>query len=72
MKPDAATAALPDNGFDPERRMALRRPYLLFLADVETEPFAKTAFGIRDWAPESSLAQLRLPGCGVEIGRAHV
>lgn len=49
-------------------RMALRKPYLLFLADIETEPFAKTAFGIRDWAPESSLAQLRLPGCGVDLG----
>jgi uncharacterized NAD-dependent epimerase/dehydratase family protein len=46
----------------------LRKPYLLFLADIETEPFAKTAFGIRDWAPESSLAQLRLPGCGVDLG----
>jgi uncharacterized NAD-dependent epimerase/dehydratase family protein len=46
----------------------LRRPYLLFLGDVETAPFAKTAFGIRDWAPESSLAQLRLPGCGIDLG----
>ncbi|MGH8237442.1 MAG: DUF1611 domain-containing protein, partial [Steroidobacteraceae bacterium] len=46
---------------------ALRKPYLLFLADIDSAPFAKTAFGIRDWAPESSLAQWRLPGCGVDL-----
>lgn len=51
-----------------QQPMALRKPYLLFLADVETAPFAKTAFGIRDWARESSLAQLRMPGCGVNLG----
>ena len=51
-----------------QARMVLRKPYLLFLADVESQPLAKTAFGIRDWAPEASLAQLRLPGCGVDLG----
>lgn len=46
----------------------LRKPYLLFLGGVGSKPYAKTAFGIRDWSPESCLAQLRLPGCGVDLG----
>ena len=27
-------------------------PYLLFLGDTTEGPYAKTAFGLRDWAPE--------------------
>ena len=44
------------------------RPYLLFLGDVSDEPLAKTAFGIRDWAPDATLGQSRLPGCRVDLG----
>lgn len=68
MKPTTVSESTPQLRPSGQPRMALRKPYLLFLADIETEPFAKTAFGIRDWAPESSLAQLRLPGCGVDLG----
>ena len=46
----------------------LAKPYLLFLGDVESEVFAKTAFGIRDWSGESVVGQWRLPGCAVDLG----
>ncbi|MGH8446749.1 MAG: DUF1611 domain-containing protein [Solimonas sp.] len=52
--------------------LALRRPYLLFLADVDVAPHAKTAFGLRDWAPESCIGQNRLPGCQVDLGLAEL
>ena len=32
--------------------LALPRPYLLFLGDTVEPGYAKTAFGLRDWAPE--------------------
>ncbi|MCD9007899.1 DUF1611 domain-containing protein [Luteimonas sp. XNQY3] len=52
----------------PVRALHLRAPYLLFLGE-ETSPLkAKTAFGLRDWAPERCLAQLRMPGCSVDLG----
>lgn len=47
---------------------SLRAPYLLFLADAIGAAFAKTAFGVRDWAPERCRGQLRLPGCRVDLG----
>jgi uncharacterized NAD-dependent epimerase/dehydratase family protein len=40
----------------------LPQPYLLFLGGAADAPFAKTAFGLRDWAPELCLAQFGLPG----------
>ncbi|WP_374596537.1 DUF1611 domain-containing protein [Sphingosinicella sp.] len=48
--------------------IALPRPYLLFLGDLQRETDAKTAFGVRDWSPESCLGQWTLPGCRVDIG----
>ena len=48
--------------------MRIRKPYLIFLGEVQTAPYAKTAFGVRDWAPEDCLAQWRLPECKVDLG----
>jgi uncharacterized NAD-dependent epimerase/dehydratase family protein len=48
--------------------LTLRTPYLLFLADIQLEALAKTAFGLRDWARASCLAQHRMPGCRVDLG----
>ena len=48
--------------------VVLRKPYLLFLGE-ETIPLkAKTAFGLRDWAPESCVGQVRLAGGTVDLG----
>ncbi|MFT4257145.1 MAG: DUF1611 domain-containing protein [Pseudoxanthomonas sp.] len=48
--------------------VTLRKPYLLFLGE-ETNPLkAKTAFGLRDWAPESCAGQVHMPGGTVDLG----
>lgn len=41
---------------------------LLFLGDVTEPGFAKTAFGLRDWAGERCVGELRLPGATVSAG----
>jgi len=43
------------------------RPYLLFLGDITEPGYAKTAFGLRDWAPEHCLAEYALPS-GLSVG----
>lgn len=45
--------------------MTIKTPYLLFLGDA---PHAKTAFGVRDWRPDSCLAQYRYPSCSLDLG----
>jgi uncharacterized NAD-dependent epimerase/dehydratase family protein len=48
--------------------MDIAHPYLMFLGDVPDALAAKTAHGIVDWRREWCLAQLRLPGCGADLG----
>ena len=48
--------------------LSVRKPYVLFLGDVQDPPDAKTAFGLRDWCRDDCLGQLRLPGCPVDTG----
>jgi uncharacterized NAD-dependent epimerase/dehydratase family protein len=45
----------------------LRAPYLIFVGDETSAPYAKTAHGVRDWAPAACLAQLGLPGNTVDL-----
>ena len=47
---------------------ALPRPYLLFLGDTVEAGFAKTAFGLRDWAPELCVGEFALPEAKVTTG----
>lgn len=51
-----------------ESGLKVRKPYLLFLGDVQHRSDAKTAFGLRDWCRADCLGQLRLPGCPVDTG----
>jgi len=39
--------------------LELPQPYLLFIGDVTEPRFAKTALGLRDWAPERCVGQVR-------------
>jgi uncharacterized NAD-dependent epimerase/dehydratase family protein len=48
--------------------LELRKPYLLFVGDATSGPYAKTARGVHDWAPEACLAQTGLPDCTVDLG----
>jgi uncharacterized NAD-dependent epimerase/dehydratase family protein len=43
-------------------------PYLLFLGDITEAPYAKTAFGLRDWAPEKCVGEYALPEATVTTG----
>jgi len=52
--------------------MEIRQPYLLFLGDAPDQLAAKTAFGVVDWRPEWCLGQLRLEGCGADVGIADL
>jgi len=51
---------------------ALPQPYLLFLGDVAEPGFAKTAFGLRDWAGERCVGEFALPGARVSTGLASL
>ncbi len=48
--------------------MQIATPYLMFLGDVPDTLAAKTAHGIKDWRPEWCVGQMRLPGCGADLG----
>ena len=48
--------------------VVLRTPYLLFLGEETSALKAKTAFGLRDWVPESCVGQMHTPGGTVELG----
>lgn len=47
---------------------ALPSPYLLFLGDVTEPGFAKTAFGLRDWAGERCIGEFALARARVTTG----
>ena len=46
----------------------LPQPHLLFLGDVTEPGFAKTAFGLRDWAGDRCVGEYALPGARVSLG----
>lgn len=43
-------------------RTVLSTPYLLFLGDATEPGYAKTAFGLRDWAGDKCVGEFVLPG----------
>jgi uncharacterized NAD-dependent epimerase/dehydratase family protein len=46
----------------------LPTPYLLFLGDTTEPAYAKTAFGLRDWARDKCVGEFALPGATVTAG----
>ena len=54
-----------------ETGLALPGPYLLFLGDTVEPGYAKTAFGLRDWAGERCVGEFVLPGACVTTGLEH-
>ena len=49
-----------------------RPPFVVFLGDIQSAMFAKTAFGLAQWRPGDCLGQVRLPGCTVDVGIADL
>ena len=47
---------------------ALPQPYLLFLGDITEPGYAKTALGLRDWAPERCVGEYACAGSTVSAG----
>jgi uncharacterized NAD-dependent epimerase/dehydratase family protein len=52
----------------PQALKALPGPYLLFLGDITEPGYAKTAFGLRDWAPEHCIGEFGCEGGTVTAG----
>ena len=48
--------------------LVLPQPYLLFLGDTVEPGYAKTAFGLADWAPEKCVGEFALPTATVTTG----
>src|SRR6266513_202743 len=48
--------------------LALPQPYLLFLGDITDVEYAKTAFGLRDWARERCVGEYTCAGTTVTTG----
>jgi len=46
----------------------LPQPYLLFLGDTTEPGYAKTAFGLRDWAGDKCVGEFALPSATVTTG----
>src|SRR5580765_6924612 len=49
-------------------RLALPQPYLLFLGDTTHPGYAKTAFGLRDWAGDLCVGEFAILGATVTTG----
>lgn len=45
----------------------LRKPYLLFLGDVQVKSDAKTAFGLRDWCGADVMGEWALPSATISL-----
>ena len=61
-------AAHDGGGSAPSSALELPYPYLLFLGDATEPAYAKTAFGLRDWAPERCLAEWGCDNATVSTG----
>lgn len=48
--------------------LTLPQPYLLFLGDTTEPAFAKTAFGLADWARDRCVGELAIAGCTLTTG----
>ena len=48
--------------------LQLPAPYLVFLGDVPSAVYAKTALGVVQWAPDKCIAQYRFPQCEIDTG----
>jgi uncharacterized NAD-dependent epimerase/dehydratase family protein len=49
-------------------RIELRKPYLLFVGDMQNRSFAKTALGLVDWRRDDVVGQVRLADSAVDLG----
>ena len=70
-RPKTAAFASPEEGVALEARrdpLVLPRPYLLFLGAERDRGFAKTAFGLRDWAPDDCIGEYGYGESTISLG----
>ena len=60
--------ALKKDSHDMSSALALPTPYLLFVGDVSEPGYAKTAFGLRDWARDKCVGECASSANAVSIG----
>lgn len=51
---------------------SLPQPYLLFLGDIVEPGYAKTAFGLRDWAPERCVGEFTCGTTAISTGLPYL
>lgn len=56
----------------PTGSLILPRPYLLFLGDIAEKNFAKTAYGLADWAGDHCVGEFSLGGTAVTTGLPYM
>jgi uncharacterized NAD-dependent epimerase/dehydratase family protein len=56
----------------PAASLTLPQPYLLFLGDTIEPGYAKTSFGLRDWAGDKCVGEYTIPGATVSAGLTHL
>ena len=61
-----------DVSFAQHAASGLPSPYLLFLGDTTEAGYAKTAFGLRDWAADRCIGEYALPAATVTTGLARL
>jgi uncharacterized NAD-dependent epimerase/dehydratase family protein len=64
----AETQEVPQAASADRWTVRLPQPYLLYLGGPADAAFAKTAFGLRDWAPESCVGELASDGATTTVG----
>lgn len=55
-----------------DSQLTLPQPYLLFLGDTTEAGYAKTAFGLADWAADRCVGEWGIGGCTVTTGLPHL
>ena len=53
-------------------QLHIRKPYVIFMGDVEDPASAKTGFGLRDWCPKDVIGQIRTAPGAVDLGLEEV
>ena len=48
--------------------LQLKRPYLIFLGDLDDFTLAKTGAGLAKWCKDDVIGQYRMPACTVDLG----
>ena len=49
------------------KKLALPKPYVIFIGDTQNPLDAKTALGLVDWCIDDCIAQISMPGCKIDL-----